>query len=111
MIRPNLFLVLLTMLAVVALIVSIHNEFLLGSTFRACRPRRFRGSPVAAHAILREVRLSPAALPHHIIFEQNNVRRHNTYIWGLALHGEKAGQVVGWDAPRSAAPPSGREQQ
>ena len=36
-IRPNLFLVLLTMLAVVALIVSIHNEFLLGSTFRACR--------------------------------------------------------------------------
>lgn len=36
-IRPNLFLVLLTMLAVVALVVSIHNEFLLGSTFRACR--------------------------------------------------------------------------
>ena len=36
-IRPNLFLVLLTMLAVVALIVSIHNEFVLGSTFRACR--------------------------------------------------------------------------
>ena len=37
MIRPNLFLVLLTMLAVVALMVSIHNEFMLGSTFRACR--------------------------------------------------------------------------
>lgn len=36
-IRPNLFLILLTMLAVVALVVSIHNEFLLGSTFRACR--------------------------------------------------------------------------
>ena len=36
-IRPNLFLVLLTMLAVVALMVSIHNEFVLGSTFRACR--------------------------------------------------------------------------
>ena len=36
-IRPNVFLVLLTMLAVVALVVSIHNEFLLGSTFRACR--------------------------------------------------------------------------
>lgn len=36
-IRPNLFLVLLTMLGVVALMVSIHNEFLLGSTFRACR--------------------------------------------------------------------------
>ena len=36
-IRPNLFLVLLSMLAVVALVVSIHNEFLLGSTFRACR--------------------------------------------------------------------------
>ena len=36
-IRPNLFLVLLTSLAVVALMVSIHNEFLFGSTFRACR--------------------------------------------------------------------------
>jgi hypothetical protein len=36
-IRPNLFLVLLTVLAVVALMVSIHNEFVFGSTFRACR--------------------------------------------------------------------------
>ncbi len=36
-VRPNLFLVLLTMLAVVALMVSIHNEFVYGSTFRACR--------------------------------------------------------------------------
>ena len=36
-IRPSLFLVLLTMLAVVALMVSIHNEFMLGSTFRAGR--------------------------------------------------------------------------
>ena len=36
-IRPNLFLVLLSMLAVIALMVSIHNQFFLGSTFRACR--------------------------------------------------------------------------
>lgn len=36
-IRPSLFLALLTMLAVVALMVSIHNEFPLGSTYRACR--------------------------------------------------------------------------
>ena len=36
-IRPNVLLVLLTMLAVVSLVVSIHNEFLFGSTFRACR--------------------------------------------------------------------------
>ena len=36
-IRPSLFLALLTMLAVVALMASIHNEFILGSTFRACR--------------------------------------------------------------------------
>ena len=36
-IRPNLFMVLLTVLAVVALMVSIHNQFILGSTFRACR--------------------------------------------------------------------------
>jgi hypothetical protein len=36
-IRPNLFLVLLTILGVVALMVSIHNEFMLGSTFRASR--------------------------------------------------------------------------
>ena len=36
-IRPNLFLLLLTALAVIALMVSIHNEFLVGSTYRACR--------------------------------------------------------------------------
>jgi hypothetical protein len=36
-IRPSLFLVLLTMLATVALMVSIHNEFVLGSTYRASR--------------------------------------------------------------------------
>jgi hypothetical protein len=36
-IRPNTFLVLLTLLAVVALMVSVHNEFMYGSTFRACR--------------------------------------------------------------------------
>jgi O-antigen ligase len=36
-IRPSLFLVLLTMLALVALMVSIHNEFMLASTYRACR--------------------------------------------------------------------------
>jgi hypothetical protein len=36
-IRPSIFLVLLTLLAVVALMVSLHNEFFLGSTFRACR--------------------------------------------------------------------------
>ena len=35
--RPNLVLVLLTMLSVVAVMASIHNEFVLGSTFRACR--------------------------------------------------------------------------
>ena len=35
--RPNVFLVLLSLLAVVALMVSIHNEFIFGSTFRACR--------------------------------------------------------------------------
>ena len=36
-VRPSLFLVLLTMLEVVALAVSIHNEFVLGSAFRASR--------------------------------------------------------------------------
>ena len=36
-VRPSLFLVLLTILGVVALMVSIHNEFILGSTYRACR--------------------------------------------------------------------------
>jgi hypothetical protein len=36
-IRPSLFMVLLTMLGTVALMVSIHNEFVLGSTYRACR--------------------------------------------------------------------------
>ena len=36
-VRPSLFLVLLSILAIVALMVSIHNEFVFGSTFRACR--------------------------------------------------------------------------
>ena len=36
-IRPNIFLVLLTILAVLALSVSIHNQFILGSTYRALR--------------------------------------------------------------------------
>jgi hypothetical protein len=36
-VRPNLFLVLLSMLAVGALMVSIHNSFMVGSTFRAVR--------------------------------------------------------------------------
>ena len=36
-IRPNVFLVLLSALAIVALMVSIHNQFMLGSTFRASR--------------------------------------------------------------------------
>jgi hypothetical protein len=36
-IRPNAFLLLLTLLAVVSLMVSLHNEFIYGSTFRASR--------------------------------------------------------------------------
>jgi hypothetical protein len=34
---PNLFLLILTSMAVVALMVSIHNEFVIGSTYRAVR--------------------------------------------------------------------------
>lgn len=40
-VRPTLFLVLLTMLAIVSLMVSIHNQFMLGSTFRAVRLLEF----------------------------------------------------------------------
>ena len=36
-VRPNIFLTLLTAMAVLALMVSIHNEFLVGSTYRAVR--------------------------------------------------------------------------
>jgi O-antigen ligase len=36
-IRPNLFLVLVTVMVVVALIVSIHSQFFVGSTYRALR--------------------------------------------------------------------------
>jgi hypothetical protein len=36
-IRPNLFLTLITIMAALALMVSIHSEFFLGSTFRAVR--------------------------------------------------------------------------
>jgi hypothetical protein len=35
--RPHVYLVGFTLMAVLALAVSIHNEFVLGSTFRACR--------------------------------------------------------------------------
>jgi hypothetical protein len=37
LVRPLLFLVLLTMLAVVCLMVAPHNQYPMGSTFRACR--------------------------------------------------------------------------
>jgi hypothetical protein len=36
-IRPNIFLTLLTTMAVLALMVSLHNEFFVGSTYRATR--------------------------------------------------------------------------
>jgi hypothetical protein len=36
-IRPNIFLTLLTMMAVLALMVSLHNEFFVGSTYRGGR--------------------------------------------------------------------------
>jgi hypothetical protein len=36
-VRPNIFLTLLMTMAVLALMVSIHNEFLFGSTYRAVR--------------------------------------------------------------------------
>src|SRR6185437_3651973 len=36
-VRPNIFLTLLTAMAVVALMVSIHNDFPYGSTYRAFR--------------------------------------------------------------------------
>ena len=36
-VRPHVILVLLTILAVVALLTSIHNEYFMGSTFRAVR--------------------------------------------------------------------------
>lgn len=36
-VRPNLFLLLLSLMAVVALVVSIHSEFMVGSTYRALR--------------------------------------------------------------------------
>jgi hypothetical protein len=39
--RPNLFLVLLSMLAVTALMTSVHNVFVIGSTFRAIRLTEF----------------------------------------------------------------------
>lgn len=43
LVRPNLFLILLTMLAVLAVMVSLHNEFFLGSTYRASRFLLFVG--------------------------------------------------------------------
>ena len=36
-VRPSLLLVLMTILATISLMVSIHNEFTVGSTYRACR--------------------------------------------------------------------------
>ena len=48
-IRPNLFLVVLTILAVVALMVSIHNQFMFGST----------SGPVASLALQQSFGSSP----------------------------------------------------
>jgi hypothetical protein len=42
-VRPNIFLTLLTAMAVLALAVSIHNEFIVGSTYRAVRLILFVG--------------------------------------------------------------------
>jgi hypothetical protein len=42
-VRPNVFLALLTAMAVLALMVSIHNEFPYGSTYRAVRLTLFVG--------------------------------------------------------------------
>jgi hypothetical protein len=42
-VRPNIFLSLLTAMAVLALAVSIHNEFIVGSTYRAVRLILFVG--------------------------------------------------------------------
>ncbi|KHL10341.1 UNVERIFIED_CONTAM: hypothetical protein LK11_48210 [Mumia flava] len=36
-VRPHMFMLLVTLLAVVALMVSLHNDFMVGSTFRAVR--------------------------------------------------------------------------
>lgn len=43
-IRPNLLLVLLTLLGIVSLMASVHNEFFAGSTYRACRLLAFIAS-------------------------------------------------------------------
>ena len=37
LVRPNAYVVLLSAMCVLALVVSLHNPFLLGSTFRAMR--------------------------------------------------------------------------
>jgi hypothetical protein len=42
-VRPNIFLTFLTAMAVLALAVSIHNEFIVGSTYRAVRLILFVG--------------------------------------------------------------------
>ena len=42
-VRPNVYLTLLTAMAVLALAVSIHNEFIVGSTYRAVRLILFVG--------------------------------------------------------------------
>ncbi len=42
-VRPNIYLTLLSVMAVLALMASIHNEFIVGSTYRAIRLILFVG--------------------------------------------------------------------
>ena len=65
--RPNLFLVLLTLLAVVALMVSIHNEFIFGSTFRACRLIGFIAVLWLLTPLVGQVGSRPAPLPYLVL--------------------------------------------
>ena len=58
LVRVNLFLVLLTMLAVVPLMVSIHSEFLSGVHLPCLPPPGLHRGPLVAHPVVGKVRLA-----------------------------------------------------
>ena len=73
-IRPSLFMVLLTMLAVVALMVSIHNQFICRVDLPCMPPHWLHDGPVAAHPLVGEVRLRSAALPYLVLALRDSAR-------------------------------------
>ena len=64
--RPNAYVVAFSLLVLLALMVSLHNPFLAGSTLPRTAVRRVRGGAVAAEPLLGSARPPAAAVSPHL---------------------------------------------